>query len=568
MAKVKAETLLRKIQKGSPSVASKAGGNSGFTFNTDGGIQIFKRREIVEPYLHPIDSRMINDNIEKEIKNNLKNIDPNIEKNYEQLMPRHLVNDLYSLYFNRAKNTKFSELGPTNKVKFEILEQINNSLIKIVTNESHLGSFVYSQEITKFLYKKFMALPPEQQEQLKKALDNTNQGDQQGDGQKKGQGQGGGKGKPNPNQKPGQNQAKGKPGGPGGDEEAEGEIDEDQDSSNSNDSQGDETRQERGPERGGANNSNGNNSEKDMSQQQADKLADDLEKMLGSKQAQKELDQAMKEAEKKLDKLKDIGVDIEHSSELPEEEQKEIVKNLNNLDRIKSSLSQLAVSKEKTLAAVKKILSSTSNYYSKKAITTEVELFEADEFLEINGLEYLHPIFAKSKLFDLTVTEKKFIGKFDLYVDCSGSMGAGCGGKMLGNVPRIDLAKALAMQMKQMGILGNLYEFEDRPKKILNTEMSILMMDARGGTNIESVLQNILKSGNNSVVLTDGESHITSYTEKALFIGVGTDFHYFRNYEGPGKQLIENEQCIMYDGDNFVTAGMNAKLDRSIKASW
>jgi hypothetical protein len=130
-------------------------------------------------------------------------------------------------------------------------------------------------------------------------------------------------------------------------------------------------------------------------------------------------------------------------------------------------------------------------------------------------------------------------------------MSSGCGGD-LGGVPRIDLAKALAMQMKELGILGDLYEFEDRPKKIMNTDMSILMMAARGGTNIEYVIQNILKTGNNSVVLSDGESHVSNYTHKAFFIGIGTDFHYFKSYEGAGQKFVQEAQCVHYDGKNFI----------------
>jgi len=144
--------------------------------------------------------------------------------------------------------------------------------------------------------------------------------------------------------------------------------------------------------------------------------------------------------------------------------------------------------------------------------------------------------------------------KIDLYVDCSGSMGSGCGGD-LRNVSRMVLAKSLAMQMKQMGILGELYEFEDRPTKIKNSEISILMMQARGGTDIEKVLKQIVKSGNNAVVLTDGESGISTYTDLALFVGVGCDFEYFRRDRGCGAQFVEGSQCIKYDGKNFVVVG-------------
>jgi hypothetical protein len=450
------------------------------------------------------------------------------------------------MYYNPSGRVKFESLDKTNKVKFDILDSINNSLIKIVTNNSHIGSYVYAEEISKFLYKKFMELPPEQRKKLEDALNNCNQGQQQKPG---GMGQqpqfGGGKGNPNDDPSDGEG----------------GDNDEDQDHSGRRDSQENED-SKRNPDnsnRGAANNSFGNNSQKDMSQEAADKIDEDLKKMvenLNSKQSQKELEQHFKEAEKKLEKLEEIGVDTENDNEMPDAERQEIVRNLNNLDSIRNSLKSLNTSKESIMKAVDKILNGTTNYFSQKCISKEVELFEADQLLDINGIELLHPFFRKSRILDLSVTERKYIGKFDLYVDCSGSMGSGCGGE-IGRVSRIDLAKSLAMQMKELGILGELYEFEDRPKKILNTEISILMMDARGGTNIETVLQNVLKTGNNSVILTDGESHVSTYTHKALFIGVGTDFHYFRQDNGVGQKFVETDQCIHYDGKNFVTTSLN-----------
>lgn len=553
MAKVKAETLLRKIQKGGSnfggSLKSGVSKIPGFNFNESGGISLFKKREIVEPYLHPIDSRMVNESVEKIVKDNLRGIDPQIDQNYSKYLPNHLVNDLYSLYFNPTNRLKFSSEDATNKVKFGILDSINNSLIKIVTNNSHIGSYVYTEEIGKFLYKKFMAMPPEQRKKLEEALNNCNQGQGQGNGQQqKQQGQGQGQGK-DKNQQP--------PQGDGDGERTNGRPKSDQDNSGKQDSQGNEQSQRNTDSnaRGGANNSNGKGSQTDYSQEAADQMDKDLKKMvddLNSKQSQKELEQAFKQAEQKLEKLKEIGVDIDNDEETPEEEKREIIRNLNNLDGIRSSLSRLATSKEKVLKAVEKILNGTTNYFSQKCIRTDVELFEADQLLDINGIELLHPFFKKSRLFDLSVTERKYIGKFDLYIDCSGSMSSGCGGD-LDRVARIDLAKSLAMQMKELGILGDLYEFEDRPKKIQNTDMSILMMAARGGTNIEYVIQNILKTGNNSVVLSDGESHITSYTHKAFFIGVGTDFHYFKAYEGAGQKFVEEGQCVHYTGKDFIT---------------
>lgn len=572
-AKVKAETLLRKIQKGStmPGQVNEGVSNmmSKFNFGGDSGrIQIFKRREIVQPYLHPIDSRMVNEQVEKVVKQALKTVDPKIEENYSKFLPSHLVNDLYSLYYNPTSKMKFESLDKTNEVKFGILDSINNSLLKIVTNNSHIGSYVYTEAIGQFLYKKFMEMPPEQQQKLQDSLNNCNQGGG-GGGMPPPPGGGQNQPKPNPNQNqqpnPNQNQQPGNSGGkptdepPDDDEEVEGSKppDYDLDESHEGDGQTDSNSMRNGEHnnRGAANNSgkSGQKPVDDYSQEAADKMDQDLKnmvEMLNSKQSQKELEQAMKKADEKLEKLRDVGVDIENDEEMPEDEKREIIKNLNNLDSIRASLSRLNVSKDKIMKAVEHILNGTTNYFSQKCIQNDVELFEADQLLDINGLELLHPMFQKSRLFDLSVTERRYIGKFDLYVDCSGSMSSGCGGD-LSNVPRIDLAKSLAMQMKELGILGDLYEFESRPKKIMNTDMSILMMKANGGTDIEYVLKNILKTGNNSVVLSDGESHVDSYTHKAFFIGVGTDFNYFKSYGGTGAKFVEEGQCVYYNGKSF-----------------
>lgn len=535
--KIKAETMLKSIQKNnSTGKEVRTGGFSGFNFNPNGSISIFKKREIVKPYLHPIDSRIINSQIEGHVKNSLQSLDKDIMTNYSKFLPSHLINDLYSLYYNDSQRLTFEGLDKTNQVKFSILDSINNSLIKIITNSSYIGSYVYTEEISKFLYKKFMELPPEQQKKLQDALQNCNQGTGDEEGQEKeGEGQGSsGKGTSNGDSKP-----------PDSNLNGQGSVD--------SNGQEQSQRNEGNSNRGMANNSHGKNSKKDMTQQAVDQMIKDLQSMLNNKSSKKELEKAMEEAEKKLDKLKDLGIDIENDQEMPEEERQEIVANLNNLDQIRKSLQALNTSKDKVMKVVQKILSSSSNYFSQKCITNDVELFEADQILDINGIEFLHPVFQKTKIFDLSITERRYIGKTDLYVDCSGSMSSGCGGDMNG-VCRIDLAKSLAMQMKEMGILGELYEFEDRPKKIMNTEMSILMMAARGGTNIEYVLKNILKSGNNSIILTDGESSIDTYTHKALFIGVGTDFHYFKHDQKTGVKFVENNQCIVYNGKDFVFA--------------
>lgn len=543
MAKTKAETYLRQVQRGEKP-RKTTGFSSGFSFNSD-RIQIFKPRQIIKPYLHSIDARRIDDEIKKVVREDgVNQRDPKLQEKLDKLLPKHLIEDLYSLYYNRSENMRFETLDKTNTTKFSILKNVNNSIMKIVTNSSHIASHIFTQEISKFLYKKFSELTPEEQEKLAKDFENCNQGEEgneEGQGSGKGSGQQDGEGnsqgqKPSPGSSKGKEQAIGD-GHIQGD--GSGELEAGDQSVGQNAS-------------GPAVNTPGKTTKAPTTQTDVDNMINSL---LNTKKSQKEFEESLQKAEAQLDKLKEAGLDVETTDQLPEIEQQEILNNLKNLDSLRSELKALSISKDKVLKAVEKMLSSSNNYFSKKCKMNEVEIFEADEVLEVNGIELLHPVFRKSRITELTITERKYIGKFDLYVDCSGSMDAGTNF----GVSRIQLAKALALQMKEMGILGDLFEFEGSVKHIMNTEISILMMDARGGTDIESVMRNIVKTGNNSVVLTDGESGLNTYSHKAFFIGIGTDFRYFQGdkqrdveKQNVGQKLIEYGQCLMYSGNDFV----------------
>lgn len=567
MSKVKAQTILKRVQKGISSGVQKF--TSGFS--SGDRIPMFRKRQIIKPYLHPYDSERIEDTIKNRLRSDAEcKKDPQFNTNINKFLPQHLVDDIYSLYYNKPDHLQLEPLDKTNSTKYKIIESINNSMIKIMTNNSHIGSYVFSEEICKFLYKRFMQLPPEQQQDLIDKLNNTNQQGKEEKKKSKGSSSqsqsNSGKDSQESNE---QDQSEGSGDGKMGKNNKPSELNDHQNGSGSVDSNPNANNIDKtgSSAQGMANNSYGNNSKKDISQNAIDQMIDNL---LNNTQGKKEFDQALKNAEQKIEKLKDAGVDFDNSEELPEEEQIEIIQNLNNLDSLRGMYKSLQSSKDKVLKAIEKMLNNTDNYFSKKCITNDVDLFECEEILNINGMELLHPIFKKSRIFDLSITERKYIGKVDLYVDCSGSMSSGCGGD-LSTVSRIDLAKSLALQMKEMGILGDLYEFEDRPKKIKTSDISILMMAARGGTNIETVLKQIIKSNNNAVVLTDGESHVESYTHKAFFIGVGTDFSYFANggsWYGSssknsskeltcGQKLVENNQCLLYNGTNFVLKSPN-----------
>lgn len=530
--------------------------------NYDNRITLFKKNEIVKPYLHNLDSFIINNQIQTSVFKNIKT--HKVREEFKKLMPEHLINDIYSLFFNNSNTLKFDEYNRSTKIKFSILDSINNYLIKIVTNNSYLSSYVYSEEIIKFLFDKFRKLPPDEQKNLVKALENSNIPEKEKRNKRSKKNKNEEKSNSSSQETNKNNKNKGEEENNQSGEEGKEKRpyvppteDLDEQISSSSDTEIDVNYEN--PEnsfRGAANNSYGENSKKNVSKATIEKIDKSLKDMLSTEESKEQLETAIKNAESKLEKLKEIGINLDSNNQHTEDkdEMREIVQNLDNLDSIKSSLASLNTSKEKINVAIKKVLSNSKNYFSQKCITTDVELFEAEGILDINGIEFLHPAFKKSRIFDLSITERKHIGKTDLYIDCSGSMSSGCGGELNG-VSRMNLAKSLAMQMKEMGILGELYEFENNPKKIQNTKISILLMQPGGGTNIETVLKNILITNKNSIILSDGESSINSYTEKAFFIGIGCDFNYFnkQDKESAGRLFIDNRQCISYNGKDFVT---------------
>ena len=178
----------------------------------------------------------------------------------------------------------------------------------------------------------------------------------------------------------------------------------------------------------------------------------------------------------------------------------------------------------------------------------EHDLFDAENLNNVEGLELLHPVFRKGRINDIVAHEKRFFGKYDLFIDNSGSMGSSAGLQGHSNVSCMLLAKAVALRMKRLDLLNNLYEFQGSVTKVENTELAILDMCARGGTSLDSVIREAKRTGNNSVILTDAEDVANEYLDNIVFLGVsGVRFEYFRQSE-VGKKYIANNQCMYFDG--------------------
>jgi hypothetical protein len=436
------------------------------------------KREVVKPYMNPIDSSILYDGIKPKIMEQVvaygkaKGKQVNVQK-LDQFLSKHLLNDVFSLYYN--DKFELEKKRDNNKVKYKIIENVNDYLSKVITNNSAISSYVFTQEIGTYLGKLFVTeLTEEQQKKMCEEMDNCNgDGEEEDDGKPKKPSNGSGTGK------------------------MEKEIEH------------------------------------------------------GLNNTRKEFEQALKDAQQKikdLEKNTDLTENQKNKDHVNRQMTEDVGNATGNMHKIKSEVEMLNVNKHALEKAVNRILDKSTGHFSSKYKTYDEDLLDAQEVMDIDGLEYIHPIFQKTMVPELTTSERKYFGKFDLYIDHSGSMGSSCGlNTSHGQVSRTLLAKAIALRMKRMGILNNLYLFDDSVNQIKNTELNILLIGSGGGTRIENVLSNVRKTGKNSVVLTDGDDHISTYLHNAYFVGVSVGtFHNFHG--GDAKKYLQFQQCCIFDG--------------------
>ncbi len=275
-----------------------------------------------------------------------------------------------------------------------------------------------------------------------------------------------------------------------------------------------------------------------------------LERLLDSAKSDQMLEQAIKNVEKKVDMMEQSGIEVNETNA------REMVGKVDVLEKHRADITQLNISKEGILKAVKKIMDRSTSYFSARYKVDEDDLYSCENLNEVEGLELLHPVFRRGRINDVIAHHRRYFGKFDLYVDNSGSMGSSAGLPGHSNVSCMLLAKAIAMRMKRMDILNDLYEFQDSVTKVESTELAILDMCARGGTSITSVANSVTKSEKNSICLTDACDMPGVYLDNLAFVGVnGINFHEFRGSE-VGRRYIENGQCFAFDGHDALLVTM------------
>lgn len=406
----------------------------------------------------------------------------------ECTLSQELINDVYSIYVN--DEVKRRPHTDNNSIRHQVLDKVYDSLTKVVTVDSPLYTNILTRELALALQKVDDNMRQEQQNQ---------QGDGNGEGDEEGQ-------------------------EPQGLESSMG----------SGDGDGDEDEQEvtdDNPSKGASKESGSSN---------RDSLQNIVDRALNN--AEEDIEKAKSNADKKIKDLE---------NQLGKEAMKDLMNNnpefLEEIDELKDRLSKVAINKDSIKKVLEKILNESLNYFSAKFNTVEESLFECEECEDLFGLEYLHPVFKHSQLFDVGNETRVYKGKIDLYLDCSGSMSSheifeGTSIRM------IDLAKGIAMILYRMGMIENLYFFDGSLYQIDNiNEISILSFSKSGGTNFNRVVQKIRENGNNSVIITDGYDSCQEYSKSAFWIGIGGTT--FQGYNDQFQTYCKSKQCVAYNSE-------------------
>jgi hypothetical protein len=201
---------------------------------------------------------------------------------------------------------------------------------------------------------------------------------------------------------------------------------------------------------------------------------------------------------------------------------------------------------------IKKLLDKSVSYFSAKDSTHFEDILNADDIAGLQDYELLHPNLRKIMLEDILVKEVKKVGKIDIYIDISGSMSSSCGVKDVNDryISKIDFAKSFALKLEEMGMLNEIYLFDNRVVKAKKDPISISMIDANGGTTINNAVRSIERNGVNALVITDAEDSCNEYSDKAFFIGVeGANFSHFN--KKTIAEYSEKSQVIIFDGNKI-----------------
>ena len=193
-------TILEKVKKGeiADSYYKKEDGG---LFNK---INFYKKPDLIKPHLHYLDenrlehimdvhirdAQSINDSFNsfaksaeyaKKVPNDKKPdlgaFHKKFKENYEKF-PKHLMKDIFKMYYHKMEQLDFEERTDKNQTKFKFLERSNNPVAKIMTEGSNLKSAIFARNLMTYFLTRMTVMDyidPNASDEMKNGL--NGQGD-------------------------------------------------------------------------------------------------------------------------------------------------------------------------------------------------------------------------------------------------------------------------------------------------------------------------------------------------------------------------------------------------------
>lgn len=508
-------TILKKVKEGELEFNDRPSLFKKFEFN--------KRPEIIKPYLHNIDRSALLYSVDNYIMNPVnhndivalakkdsKILDPNqLPEQIRRIwakFPKETLNDIFNIHYNDIRNLEFEQKSLRNGARYTILEKSNDPVVKVITREDNINSMIYTRSIVQYYLAMLAITQQKDNQEFEKAMNSL---------------KGGGSGSSD----------EGNSKGDKGDGEAE-----------EGDSKDDTTV---GPNPG----------EGDTEDRELSKILEDMQKRFESSTITKKIEKSiMEKASQSIDAMGEMMSKEEKDllwKDLASKEERGKISALKNtdpiyLEKMEKELKKINLNMDGVKDKIKNLLDKSISYFSCKEVIYHEDIFEASNLSGLEDYILLHPKIRKVFINDIDIIEKKKLGKIDVYVDVSGSMGMSSGitdinGK---SITKSLFAKALVFKMKELDLLNDLYSFESSVKKRKNSQIGILSLDGGGGTNTRAVIESIEKRDNNAIIITDAQDHCELYTDKAFFIGVDG-----ANFSSYSSDYMTNEQICVFDGN-------------------
>lgn len=189
-------TILEKVRKG--EIDSYYKDDDGLF----GKINFYKKPDLVKPYMHYLDEKRIDTILQAYLndKNQFKEIMTSFQrtKAYQSLeetqkydldkmimimnkkystFPKHLVKDIFKMYYYQIDKLEFEGRSDKNKGKYKFLEYANNPVSRVMTETSSLKSAIFARNIIGYYLFKLAMLEltdPKDCKKIEESLENGN----------------------------------------------------------------------------------------------------------------------------------------------------------------------------------------------------------------------------------------------------------------------------------------------------------------------------------------------------------------------------------------------------------